>query len=113
MDVFEINSFIDDCYLIKNVILENQNQIYIDQNDQLCKQTELFMEEIIKNRVALEIKRQEEFPTLGAVNKSNSIILSRCTKSERHNPKNPTIIRTRTEKPRLLHTIKSPTNISS
>jgi hypothetical protein len=28
------------------------------------------MEEIIKNRVALELKRQEEFPTLGAVNKS-------------------------------------------
>lgn len=28
------------------------------------------MEEIIKNRVALELKRQEDFPTLGAVNKS-------------------------------------------
>lgn len=28
------------------------------------------MEEIIKNRVALEIKRQEDFPTLGAVSKS-------------------------------------------
>lgn len=28
------------------------------------------MEEIIKNRVALELKRQEQFPTLGAVNKS-------------------------------------------
>ncbi len=33
------------------------------------------MEEIIKNRVALELKRQEEFPTLGAVNKSKNAFM--------------------------------------
>lgn len=30
MDLFEINEFIDDCFLIKNFILEDQTEIYID-----------------------------------------------------------------------------------
>jgi hypothetical protein len=33
MDLFQINEFIDNCYLIKNVILEDQADIYMDEND--------------------------------------------------------------------------------
>lgn len=72
MDVFAINQFIDDCYLVKKFILENEEEIYVDMNDELYKNTEIFLEEYIKNQVAREAKRKEDFPTLGSIQKSTN-----------------------------------------
>jgi hypothetical protein len=33
MDLLQINDFIDNCYIIKNIILKDQDEIYIDKNN--------------------------------------------------------------------------------
>lgn len=60
----------DSCFSIKEMMLEG-HELYIDEDDEVYRNTEEFLYETLQKHAMIERKREKDFPTIGSIEASN------------------------------------------